>query len=484
MLLLALCSGIRNGLVQILDSLLELRNLIAQAVQIVVVVLHFVGQGHQLVLQLLLRLLCLVQLFLAVVVLGVIIRLLLLEGLSHVVHHLDHLVEAYLLRSQRQRDQVQLGTGNGPPSRGNHAQSLALQCFVGLLYLQQRRGGNGLLEELQSIVTVENLDGVGDGDYFVRTGLLGLLVELLLLGTVLGQLLEVALVGCQCPLNTLEVVGVGGDLDCELPRAGGLVFDGLGGRLDLLALGRAQACKIGRRFGLCLLNLSQPVGHLLDHGLQDTHDLVRPRALRSLLEIFGNSFFVVVCGSAHSLQQRSPISCLQESRGRPLLNRCDGLLHGIQIGLQIGALGLKILVLLLAEAGGLCDHLVGLVPLGVVLHELLIDLLLLRRIGLNGGGQVINLLLLISNGGCELLGARVTRALKLCEQGLLLFSFFLNLLLHGLQHGYHPPDGVGIHLGLQLHRSNPSEENGAAHGCRVRARASCEQRSRAAAVLP
>mmetsp|Transcript_29421 Transcript_29421/g.64667 ORF Transcript_29421/g.64667 Transcript_29421/m.64667 type:complete len:226 (+) Transcript_29421:803-1480(+) len=225
MLLLALCSGIRNGLVQILDSLLELRNLIAQAVQIVVVVLHFVGQGHQLVLQLLLRLLCLVQLFLAVVVLGVIIRLLLLEGLSHVVHHLDHLVEAYLLRSQRQRDQVQLGTGNGPPSRGNHAQSLALQCFVGLLYLQQRRGGNGLLEELQSIIIIQHLDGVSNGGQFLGATGNNLLEILLHVLAALAKLLQKAFISPNGVRSVLLVALHGHDRHTQLTNLRRILFD-------------------------------------------------------------------------------------------------------------------------------------------------------------------------------------------------------------------------------------------------------------------
>merc|ERR1719213_899886 len=161
-LLLALLRGFRHSLVQRLDVLLQSRDLLGS----------LLPGRHVLVAEGLLR---------------VIVLLLLLENEDHAVDHRNHLGEVHLLRLEAELNQLQLllvrrvllheGRQNVASARSDRHRRLLLQEAELVRLLRQ---GERLLEEVQSVVVVQDLNGLADGRNLLDADLAALVPFLLL----------------------------------------------------------------------------------------------------------------------------------------------------------------------------------------------------------------------------------------------------------------------------------------------------------------
>mmetsp|Transcript_39 Transcript_39/g.87 ORF Transcript_39/g.87 Transcript_39/m.87 type:complete len:685 (+) Transcript_39:40-2094(+) len=443
-LLLAHGGGLLHGGVQLLDGLVQGGDLGLGGGDGVLRGGDAGGGAVELVLELLALVLGLVDLGLAERHLLIVVLLLLLQGSHHLVNQGGHLLESLLLAAQRHHDQVRAGAVLHGLQGGHHTLG---HLAAGSLDLQQRRRRQGLLEQLQSLIRVEHLDGVRDSDQLLPTRLLGLLLLLRGLRAVVLQPGQEPLVSGEGGLGLLQVPGLGGHLDGEVAGAGGLLLDGGGGGGDLLVLGGDHAVVGGDGLVLRGGNLIQAGLHLIPHLLQDPHNLPGGRGvpLPALQERRHRLLILVRQHSAVLRQPRhrgSPIR-LQERRAHPLLNRRHRAGQRLQVGLEIPGVAGKL-------RGLLGPHLLALLQ-GVLGRGAVLLALLHRRPGLGlrglGGldvvGEAVDGCQGLLDGGVELALVALAIALELGVELLGLLALGLHLLLEALQQRHHPPNRVG-----------------------------------------
>mmetsp|Transcript_109570 Transcript_109570/g.274463 ORF Transcript_109570/g.274463 Transcript_109570/m.274463 type:complete len:250 (-) Transcript_109570:338-1087(-) len=237
-------------------------------------------------LELLLLILGLVKLRLAILLLGVVVQLLLLQESHHVINHLDDFLEPDRLAVQRQGDQVQLRSLRPLGGRTDHLQGLGLLGGGADLELNQARtrARQGLLEKFKRVIVVENLDGLRKRQQLLRAGLFDLLpLRSLRRAALLELLLEFA-IRCERLLCVPQVVVHSRKLNAQIPDAGHPFLDLHLQRANLLLLGRHQRLVVGDGAVLLRSRVVVVLAHLIAHLLQDPGDLT---ALRRVIGTLG-----------------------------------------------------------------------------------------------------------------------------------------------------------------------------------------------------
>mmetsp|Transcript_44638 Transcript_44638/g.95244 ORF Transcript_44638/g.95244 Transcript_44638/m.95244 type:complete len:245 (+) Transcript_44638:211-945(+) len=234
MLLFTLLCRLSNSFVQVLDSLFQASNGFLGFLDLIVQVADLLVKTFLGVLQILHLILSLVELLVAVLFLRVIILLLLVESVLHLIDHLDDLVEAHLLALKSERNEVQM---HAAAPLGHNTESLQrfLHQFRGsTLNLQQ--AGNGFLEKLQSVIVVQNFDGVRDSEHLLRTSFLGLSVIPDFVLAILLQLQAVSRISLQLLLGVGLIILQLNNRNSQLSGLLRLLLDGVSRSLNGLVL--------------------------------------------------------------------------------------------------------------------------------------------------------------------------------------------------------------------------------------------------------
>mmetsp|Transcript_109574 Transcript_109574/g.274480 ORF Transcript_109574/g.274480 Transcript_109574/m.274480 type:complete len:250 (-) Transcript_109574:610-1359(-) len=237
-------------------------------------------------LELLLLILGLVKLRLAILLLGVVVQLLLLQESHHVINHLDDFLEPDRLAVQRQGDQVQLRSLRPLGGRTDHLQGLGLLGGGADLELNQARtrARQGLLEKFKRVIVVENLDGLRKRQQLLRAGLFDLLPLRSLCRAALLELLRELFIRCKRLVGVLQVIVHSCKLNAEVPDAGHPFLDLSLQRTDLLLFGCHQSLVVGDGAVLLRSCVIVILAHLIAHLLQDPGDLT---ALRRVIGTLG-----------------------------------------------------------------------------------------------------------------------------------------------------------------------------------------------------
>mmetsp|Transcript_37464 Transcript_37464/g.85785 ORF Transcript_37464/g.85785 Transcript_37464/m.85785 type:complete len:501 (-) Transcript_37464:615-2117(-) len=273
MLRLPLLGSFCDSLVKGLDIGVDISNLTLEGVDGL-----FVGSNVRvltlnLVTQRLLLVLGFVNFGFAVLALGIVVGLLLLEGLHHLFDQLGHLLEPNLLARQRQSDQVEMGVVVPRSSAADEGQRAGSGGLRRGLHLQQRAGGERLLEQLQGIIAVKHLDSVGQSHKLLSPGLLDLIVLLRLFIAVFVELRRVALIRLQRGLGLIQIILHGGDFHGQITSALSLLLDRTLRRGDFLVLGSDKTVEVAHGLIFVVGDLIQPLHHLVLHCLQNADDL-------------------------------------------------------------------------------------------------------------------------------------------------------------------------------------------------------------------
>mmetsp|Transcript_30008 Transcript_30008/g.75577 ORF Transcript_30008/g.75577 Transcript_30008/m.75577 type:complete len:240 (+) Transcript_30008:871-1590(+) len=236
--------------------------------------------------ELLLLILRLVELRAAILLLGVVVQLLLLQESHHVINHLDDFLEPDRLAVQRHGDQVELRSLRLLSSRTDHLQSLGLLGGGADLELDKARtcAWQGLFEQVERVIVVEHLDGLCKRQHLLGAGLLDLLPLRSLCRAPLLEFLFELFIGCERLLGVLEVVVHSGELNAEVSDAFHPLLDLSLQRSDLLLLGCHQSLVIGDGAVLLRSCVIVILAHLIAHLLQDPGDLT---ALRRVIGTLG-----------------------------------------------------------------------------------------------------------------------------------------------------------------------------------------------------
>mmetsp|Transcript_98772 Transcript_98772/g.265331 ORF Transcript_98772/g.265331 Transcript_98772/m.265331 type:complete len:241 (+) Transcript_98772:1115-1837(+) len=206
------------------------------------------------------------------------------------------------------------------------------------------RAGHRLLEEIQSVVIVEHLDGVRQGNLLVGSGL-GAHIPLLLLGIAARlQLLVELLVREQSSLGVREVFLHLHDADAQLADLPGLGLDGGREGRHLLVLRSHHLLKGLDALGLLGGGVVQRLLHGVTDLLDDACDLAtRGHVARGLLRRAGEEGedllavhvdHVRLFGD-EAAEQLGRVR-LQEATGHALFEGSDGLVEGGDVGVQLG----------------------------------------------------------------------------------------------------------------------------------------------------
>mmetsp|Transcript_39508 Transcript_39508/g.88426 ORF Transcript_39508/g.88426 Transcript_39508/m.88426 type:complete len:303 (+) Transcript_39508:787-1695(+) len=289
MLLLSGLCGLRHGLVERLDAISQCLQLFGEC-----------GNGLRCirdrgieVLERLAKLFDLivsgVELPLTIFLLVVIVQLLLAQDSNKVINEREDLLEAHLLACKGDSDEVQGSTV------GVHCWCLLdePECLlpdvaaVGF-HLDEARAWQGLLEEFEGVVIVQDLDCLSNGDLLLSPHLLNLIPLLVLCCAVLIHVCQELLILTQSFLRVLEVIGHVGDIHTQLANAHGLILNGSSVSSELLLL----CC---HQLGLSLLCIClstsdglKVLAHLILHHLQDAYNLAagwRIATVASLVQV-------------------------------------------------------------------------------------------------------------------------------------------------------------------------------------------------------
>mmetsp|Transcript_32785 Transcript_32785/g.78934 ORF Transcript_32785/g.78934 Transcript_32785/m.78934 type:complete len:233 (-) Transcript_32785:617-1315(-) len=216
-----------------------------------------------------------VDLGLAILALGVVVGLLLLERLHHFFDQLRHLLKPNLLSRQRQSNQIKMWVVVARSSAAHKRQCVCSGRLRRGLHLQKRAGRERLLKQLKRIIAVQHLDGVGQSHELLSPGLLDLVIFLALFIAIFLELSGIALILLQRRLGLVQIILHGCDVHRQIPRSLSLFLDGTLGCSDLLVLGGHQSVEIAHSLVLVVGNLVQPLLHLIFHSLEDTDNLPR-----------------------------------------------------------------------------------------------------------------------------------------------------------------------------------------------------------------
>merc|ERR1719453_2397114 len=240
---LARLRGLRDRLVERNDAILQRLDLVLQRRNAALHLLDGRRQTFQLVLQVDLLELRRPELRLAPLLLRIVVLLLLAEQHNHVVHHLDHLVEANLLALKSKLDEAQLLRVLLRRVL-NCRERIVANVALGS-HLQKRRRRKRLLEQIQRIVIVQDLDRLLDGHELLRARLHPRIVVRTRRRTAFFQLLKELLILALRFLRVFEVVLQVHDLHSHLAVLLRLRLDRLSRGRDLLLLCSHQRFEFG-----------------------------------------------------------------------------------------------------------------------------------------------------------------------------------------------------------------------------------------------
>mmetsp|Transcript_78354 Transcript_78354/g.253434 ORF Transcript_78354/g.253434 Transcript_78354/m.253434 type:complete len:528 (+) Transcript_78354:707-2290(+) len=440
---LALIRGLDDGLIKGIDAGRQGSELLGRGFDEGLRLLDGLLQVRGVQVEFLIFVLIGVNIFLAIHLLVVVIDLLLTEQSDHLVNHGQHLVEVDLLAAQSQRDEVQAVVVAATERLNGHVAHLLVLDG----HLQERGARQGGFKKFKCIVIIQDLDGLSDRQSLLGTGLLHDLVLLRLGRTVLVQVnqeLFVLLVGRGSVLQVLPELL---DLDTSLAKALRLLLNGLGVRRDLLLLGRDQTLIVRLGLLLRLRDIGQVRLHGVLHLLEDARDLAALRgvALTLALRQEGGHHVTVRATQVH-VDGQAADDCsgvgLQEAAACTLRDEVDGLAGGRDVGLVVAGGLREDPRLLLSQGAGLLDGSQGILAVLLVLHEVCLELRLLRRRLLQGAGDGRHLGLGGLDRGREVRSPGLTVAHELVIELLAALALLDDLRLHALQHRHHAANGV------------------------------------------
>mmetsp|Transcript_142457 Transcript_142457/g.455382 ORF Transcript_142457/g.455382 Transcript_142457/m.455382 type:complete len:480 (-) Transcript_142457:425-1864(-) len=275
---LAHLGGLCDGLVQLGDALHEGRDLLCRGRNALLRLCDESLKVPDRTLEGLLFVIGLIELDCAVLLLAFIINLFFLQGHDELIDHLDDLFEAHLLAAESEHDDVDamaaLAHLHMPADLCEHGHCLLALGREGARNLDEAhaRARQGFLEQIQSIVVVEDFDGVCQGHDLLSPHLFLLLVNAGLRSALRIQFCQEFLVLIE-RLNTVAEVALH-LRDFHAKRADPLEFllDGLRQSRNLLLLGGHQLLVgfDGSRLGGHRLLLLRE--HLVLDRLQDARD--------------------------------------------------------------------------------------------------------------------------------------------------------------------------------------------------------------------
>merc|ERR1719405_264714 len=375
---LARLRSLRDRLVERNDAVLQSLDLTLQRIDAARHLLD--GRSHtlQLVLQVDLLVPGRFELRLAPRLLGIVVLLLLAEQHNHVVHHLDHLVEAHLLALKSKLDEAELlrvFLRRVLDLREGLVANVALGA-----HLQKRRRRKRLLEQVQRIVIVQDLDRLLDSDELLRASLHTRVVVRSRRRATLLQLRKELLIFAQRLLRVLEVVLQVDDLHRHLAVLLSLHLDRLSRGRNLLLLRSDQRFEFRNGSVLILRDVSQLLLHVLQQLLQDANDLARCRRVTSLRrsrqELRQRAARVAVQGLAvqDQIAKRARRVALQERARHALHDRVNGLLACRDVRRVLRRLRRELRGLLLALRRRVRDRLLRRLAVLLVLREVRLQL--------------------------------------------------------------------------------------------------------------
>merc|ERR1719352_2106891 len=426
-----------TGLRRLGDRLVQSNDAVAQGLDVVLkrcnALLHLRDRGLQtrdLALELALLVLRSVELRLAPLLLRLVILLLLLQQDNHVIDHLDDLLETSLLAHKRELDHAELRRVLLVLQVRERREGLVAHVAGRLRHLEQGRRRESLLEEVQSIIIVQDLDGLRNRDRLLRAARLAISVVLLRRGAALLQLRHELLVLAQGILRILQVVLQVDDLHRHLAVLLHLSLDRLRGRLDLLLLRGHQRVEFRLRSVLLLGSVSELLLHVLQELLQDAHDLARRQRV----------------AREDKLAKGTSSVALQEAPSHALGDRVDRLLASRDVSLRLRRLvnERRVLLLALRRRGG--DRRLRILTVLLVLSEVRLELHLRADRLLDRGLDLRDFRLQRHNAVRELLAVRLAVAHVLLVHLLVLLTILLDLLRHHLKEVHDAADRVLRHL--------------------------------------
>mmetsp|Transcript_53267 Transcript_53267/g.124778 ORF Transcript_53267/g.124778 Transcript_53267/m.124778 type:complete len:342 (+) Transcript_53267:790-1815(+) len=341
MLLLSGLCGLRHGLVERLDAISQCLQLFGEC-----------GNGLRCirdrgieVLERLAKLFDLivsgVELPLTIFLLVVIVQLLLAQDSNKVINEREDLLEAHLLACKGDSDEVQGSTV------GVHCWCLLdePECLlpdvaaVGF-HLDEARAWQGLLEEFQRVIIIQDLDGFGDCQQLIVACLRGFLPLTLLGVAVLLEVRKKLLVLSQALGCVFNVIANVDNLNTKLADPFGLGLNGLCGCGNLLLLRCHKFCEGFFALLLLLGDVSKVAHHVVLHLLQDTCDLPTLWSIAFASRKECSDCVSLIAANARgagdeSLQNLSSWG-LNEAASNSLLQGCDRLRDGVNIDIVCG----------------------------------------------------------------------------------------------------------------------------------------------------
>merc|ERR1719240_1286639 len=451
-LLLALLSRLRDGLVQVLHLLLQLLDLVRKRGALI---RHFIDgrlAGRDRFFRVLLLRLGLRQLLVAIGLRRVVVLLLLTEDLDHTVNHRQDLGEINGLRLHRKLDKRKLRAVRGAllHQGGNHgARAKNVGARGSLLdeahVLRGLRQRERLLEEVQRIVVVQDLDRLADRRDLLSTHLLAR-SPLLLLQRALGrQVREEGLRLLHLRGRVLDVVRGGRHRHVEVAAAHGLRLDRLAGGGDLVLLRRGELLEGLRSSLLVADGAVEVLVHLVLERLEHAHNFARRRAVIAegvllALEQPQDLGLLVLVHARRSLNdlhhtRHAVLVLLDEGLAHALLQRGDRTSQRINVFRRVTRRLDELGVLLLADRRRGREVALRRLAVLLVLDQLLVKLALLRLLRGELALKLRDLLARLLDALAHAVGVALAVAHELVEHVLLLLALGLDLLLHVLQEG-------------------------------------------------
>mmetsp|Transcript_50378 Transcript_50378/g.107937 ORF Transcript_50378/g.107937 Transcript_50378/m.107937 type:complete len:479 (-) Transcript_50378:133-1569(-) len=458
MLRLSLLRRLGHGLVQCLDTCLHGIDICSKCSNAIL----RTGDGglciRERALEALLLVISGVKLHTAVLLLVVVIHLLLLEILHHAINHGSNLLETSLLAVQRHHQEVETAAITSPragqspcgaPCHHQGAHPLRAGTLAPDLHEADAGGRQGLLKELQSVIIVENLNGLGQGGELVGAHLHPLIPLRGLRSAALLELCLELLVLEQRRLCAGEAVLHLLNCNTQLAHLLSLLLDGLDESVHFLLLGGHERLVGSDGSLLRGGGLREALPHLIAQLLQDPGDLpaLRGVSVALLARKEGKETLPVQIRHLAALAENQPSeglgsACLQETPCSALLECSHGALDGSDVGIGLPLLCGIGCGVLLAELGGLCHGLLSSASIQLRLLQLFFHLHLSRAARLD----VLSQCRCLGLGSCDALAERASAglavALELLIKLLLLFTLCHDLRLHCLEHGHHLPDRV------------------------------------------
>merc|ERR1719240_1084137 len=420
------------------------------------------------------------ELLVAVGLRGIVVLLLLAGNLNHAVNHRQDLGEVHSLGLQPELDECKLravrgalldqGCHHGTRTEHRGASGSLLDEAHVLRRLRQREG---LLEQVQRIVVVQDLDRLADRGDLLSAHLLAC-GPLLLLQRALGrQVRHEGLRLLHLRSRVLDVVRGGRDGHREIAAAHGLRLDRLAGSGDLVLLRGGELLKgLGSRL-LVANGAVEVLVHLVLHGLEHANDFTRrgavvaERVLLALKQSHDLALLLLLHArrSLHDLlEARNALRVLlDEGLAHALLERRDRARQRVDVGLRVARRLDELSVLLLADRRGGREVALRRLAVLLVLDELLVKLALLRLLRGELALELRDLLSRLLNTLAHTIGVTLAVAHELVEHVLLLLALSLDLLLHVLQEGHDLPDGVRLSAQGESYAAPAAQKQGQAH---------------------